>query len=291
MAEEKQTDSKNTSAGMKAFLLFLISKSFWKNVIIMAVISLLVIILIQQGLKIYTRHGQKIPMPDYVGESIQSASEDAESRSFSIIPSDSIYIVGRRGGIILNQIPEAQDLVKEGRKIYATITKYKPDMVRMEELPPLYGRSFERTARVLKMAHSIESKVAGRIYDPGPEGYIMGAIYEGDTILFRGEKTGNIQIPVGATMNFIISEKRGGMVEIPDLVCRTFDEAEFIIRSYKLRVGSTQLNSEIEDLQRAFIAEQNPAYDADQKIEMGSSIDLILVREKPAICDESGGEF
>ncbi|TVR79612.1 MAG: PASTA domain-containing protein [Saprospirales bacterium] len=291
MAKKDKQKEPDFGEKIKAFFLFLFSKTLWVNLLLMAVTAVVIVILLHQGLKLYTRHGQQIPLPDYVGENIESATEDAERRSFRMFVSDSIFIVGRQGGIIIDQVPKAHELVKENRKIYVTVTKNQPDMVTLDELPPLYGRSFERTARVLQMAHSIESNIAGRTFDPGPEGHIMGVIYQGDTIIDRGEVLRDMKVPVGGRIDFIISEQRGGQVEIPDLVCRTFDEAEFIIRSYRLRIGNTRLQGEIEDLQRAFIVEQDPPFDETVKVQMGSSVNLVLSAEKPQFCDPEFSEF
>ena len=270
---------------MKALFYFLISKQLWKNLLIMILVFVFLVIAVDQVLKMYTRHGQKIPLPDYVGESITSASEDAERRTFEIIIADSVYMVGRRGGIILDQIPEAGQLVKEDRKIYVTTTKFKPDMVRLEDLPPFYGRNYERTARVLNMAHSIRTSIVERTFDPGPEGHIMGVLFEGDTIVYRDEMKEGVQIPIGGSLGFIVSQQRGGTVEVPNLVCRTYDEAEFIIASYKLRVGNTRMQGEVSSLDRAFVVGQDPEYASDARIEMGSPINLILSEQKPEDCD------
>jgi len=270
---------------MKAFIYFLISKQLWKNLLIMLLVALFLVFAVDRGLKIYTRHSQKIPLPDYLNESVSSAAEDAARRTFEIIVADSVYIVGRRGGLILDQIPEAGQLVKENRKIYVTATKFKPDMIRLEDLPPFYGRNYERTSKVLEMAHSIRSSIVERTFDPGPEGHIMGVVFEGDTIVFRDMIKEGVQIPIGGSLGFIVSQQRGGTVEIPDLVCRTYDEAEFIIASYKLRVGNTRMQGEVTNLDRAFVVGQEPAYDPLERIEMGSQINLIISEQKPEDCD------
>ncbi len=271
---------------MRKFFYFLISKYFWKHILLMLVAFVVLVFVLNWALKTYTKHGQKIPLPDYVGETLESAMEDAERRSFQIIPSDSVFIVGRRGGVILDQVPDAQQLVKEDRKIYVTITKFLPDLVRLEDMPPFYGRNYERTARVLEMAHSIDSEIVGRVYDPGPEGYIMGVVFEGDTVVDRTEMAENVEVPVGSKLGFIVSERRGGMVEIPNLVCRTFDEAEFIISSYKLRMGNTRTEGEISNMERAFVIQQDPVFYPSERIEMGSPIHLTLSATKPEHCDE-----
>ncbi|TVR88914.1 MAG: PASTA domain-containing protein [Saprospirales bacterium] len=291
MAKKRTGKDLTTGDKLKALALFLVSKTLWKNLLLMAIAGLVIVFLTHQSLKWYTRHGQQIPLPDYTGESINSAMEDADNRSFRMVVSDSIYIVGRRGGIILDQIPQPHELVKKDRKIYVTVTKSQPDMVTLDELPPMYGRSFERTARVLQAAHNIDARIMGKTYDPGPEGHIMLMIFEGDTIIDRGDVLKSVEIPVGATVGFIVSEQRGGMVEIPNVVCRSLDEAEFIISSHRLRVGSTRLQGEVEDLQRAFVVEQDPPYKPDEKIRMGRSINLILSREQPDFCDPEPEEF
>ena len=68
---------------------------------------------------------------------------------------DSVHIVGRQGGMIINQNPKSGSLVKENRKIYVTVTKYNPDKLTLKDLPVLYGADFEqkRKEQVLYWMH------------------------------------------------------------------------------------------------------------------------------------------
>ena len=72
-------------------------------------------------------------LPDYENTLIDDANKDANKRSFEIIVNDSVHIVGRRGGMIINQNPVKGSLVKENRKIYVTITKFNPDKLTLDD--------------------------------------------------------------------------------------------------------------------------------------------------------------
>ena len=51
-------------------------------------------------LRFYTNHGQELEMPDYIGVQLDEASKNAEDKTFQIVVTDSVHIVGTAGGEI-----------------------------------------------------------------------------------------------------------------------------------------------------------------------------------------------
>lgn len=105
------------------------SKYFWTHVGLMILAVGLLTGLIFFFLGLYTHHGEKIPISGLNGLQVELAKRQAEEDGFEVVVTDSVFIVGQKGGIVLAQNPEKGTFAKEGRKIYVTLSKYMPDMV------------------------------------------------------------------------------------------------------------------------------------------------------------------
>jgi len=235
-------------------------------------------------LKHYTRHDQKLELPDYTSWILNDAVLDASEQSFRISILDSVHIVGKRGNEILQQSPSPGSLVKENRMIYVTITKSNADNISVDRLPILYGKNYERKKRELYQSFEIECKIVGRKFDPGEPGHILAVIYNGETISDRQGRKGDILIEKGTTLNFIISERQGGRLEIPDLVCKTFAEAQFIIENSGLTLGEIITDGNIGIVDSAYVTGQVPD-PAEGQMRMGDEIKLSLTAKKPIDCN------
>ena len=101
-----KSTSNNTETSGNIFQRILKSRIV-KHLFFIAIFLLLVLGAILFWLSMYTNHGQKLEMPDYVSTHLDDASDDAEDKSFEIIVNDSIHIVGEPGGMIRSQNPLA----------------------------------------------------------------------------------------------------------------------------------------------------------------------------------------
>ena len=89
-------------------------------------------------------------------------------------------------------------------------------------------------------------------------------------------------MPQGAAVNFVVTERFTGKVPIPNLVCRTFATASFLLSSSKLIIGDTIGVYEI--LESAYVWRQEPAFVPDRQIPIGTKVDLFLQNELPPGC-------
>lgn len=233
-------------------------------------------------LRIFTHHGEKRELPDYTGEFLDIAMEEAKDESFKMAVVDSIFIVGKNGGIILSQTPIAGSLVKRKRTIYVTITKSKPDEISSGRLPVLYGKSYERKSRELKNGFELSSKIVDYKFDAGPENYVLAVLYNGDTIVSATERKTDVMIEKGAVLEFVLSKSTGAQLSIPNMVCKTYSEALFLARSLNLNIRDDL--QEGENKYEAFVHAQTPSFSPDSKIVMGDTILLTLKSSKPDFC-------
>jgi beta-lactam-binding protein with PASTA domain len=255
----------------------------WKHVGLIFLALLFCLILTFMWLRRYTRHGQQLECPDYTGQILEDAMEDAKSKSFRMTVMDSVHIVGKRGHEIIRQHPLPNSLVKEKRTIYVTVTKYVADKIPLGRLPALYGKSFEHKKAELKQGFEILAEVVGRQYDPGEPDHILAVIYQGDTILDRNQRGSDVMIEKGSTLGFILSQRTGGRIPIPNLICMTYAEAQFLLENSGLQIMEIIQEDQIVDLNSAYVSGQVP--DAEEgMIEQGSGMRLSLTREKPLQC-------
>ncbi len=249
----------------------------------MLIFVLVVISLTVLWLRFYTNHGQKLQLPDYVDTHVVEAQEDAKDKSFQILVNDSVHIVGRRGGMIINQNPIAGSLVKENRKIYVTITKFNPDKLTLNDLPVLYGADFEQKRKELRY-QELNAVIDGYRYDPGEPNHILEVKYNGDILVSKNVDRKDVEIEKGGTLHFILSEQSGGTTKIPDLRCMTVERARWLLETSKLKLGNIQA-SDIENIEQAFIISQSPVYDPVAIIDMGSPIDIVVSENIPKGCN------
>jgi eukaryotic-like serine/threonine-protein kinase len=255
-------------------------KFILKNIALIIITAFLLVLGLQWYLKVFTHHGQKIKLPDFIDLSMEEAM--AASETFTLIPNDSIFIVGREGGIIIDQKPNAGAIVKEGRKIYVTLTKYTADKISVDRLPEMYGKDFDRKKKELEIGFELKSEVIDFQFDPGPPNYILAVLYQGDTLISsKGRKTG-VEVPKGGVLQFVLSKDSGGKLNLPNLVCLSETEALFILSYLNLSAERQDLEETINGNQ--FVVRQEPAYDPNALVLMGDTIKIWLSEQKPLDC-------
>lgn len=269
---------------MKNLLKFLTSKTFFKNLLFIILFFILCIFLVMMWLRFYTNHGQKLALPSYEGYTVSKALDDADDKSFEIIIKDSIHVVGKPGGIILNQNPIAGAKVKEGRKIYVTTTKFKADTYKISDLPKLYGSEYNQKKADLSR-FKIKSSIKSTQYDPGEPNHILEVYYKGKKIVDKNGIKSDITIEKGSALEFVVSDRSGGQIIIPNLVCKEYAEAEFFLKAgNKLSIGKILDQGVVTNRSTAIVVDQYPKSDGFTEIEMGSKIDIILAQERPVQC-------
>jgi beta-lactam-binding protein with PASTA domain len=234
-------------------------------------------------LRAYTHHGQELELPDYTGYQYEDAVRDAKRKKFRMSISDSLHILGKPGGEILKQNPAPHSLVKQQRMIYVTITKRSPDKILSGRLPEMYGKNYERKRKELEEHFQIKSRVLEKRYDPAEEGQILEVQYKGKTIMDNRGRDNDVYIEKGDILDFIISEKTGGRVAVPNLICKTYEEAQFLLENLGLIIGEIKKEGQINDLNLSFIIAQDPAEGGI--IEMETPIQLTVSESKPESCD------
>ena len=259
-------------------------KKFLKHIAAMMITLVVIFLVVLLWLRAYTNHGQKLELPDYRNSHISEATKDAAKKSFEIIVNDSLFKVGTPGGMILNQNPTAGSLVKENRKVYVDISRYNATRNKLEDLPVMYGREYNSVKRSLSHLE-IESDIKSYKYDAGEPDHILEVWYEGQLVDGKNGKRPDVEIKTGGSLSFVLSKKEGGQVAIPNLVCDMLGNAKWKLGRSQLKLGRIEKRGLITvPLDSAYIVEQNPAFNDSLKIDMGQTINVLIMQNKPSDC-------
>ncbi len=255
------------------------SDRLWKNIGGAGAVLLFFFLMVNLWLKLYTHHGERYLVGDYTGMELVDAQRMASAKTFEIVLNDSIFRLDMGPGIVLNQNPAAGTGVKRNRKIYLTVTTSKPPMV---NLPTLAGNyNFDAYERKLARI-GVQATILTKEYNETLEENTIIGVYYQDEKISEADLGAGYAVPQGAAVNFVVTERFTGKVPIPNLVCRTFATASFLLSSSKLIIGDTI--GEFEYLESAYVWRQEPAFVPDRQIPIGTKVDLFLQNELPPGC-------
>ncbi len=255
---------------------FLKAPIFLKNLAAIGAFLLLMFFLMTSWLRIYTDHNESIQVEDYVGMSVDEAVRKAKSRSFKVVV-DSLYVPGSRANLIYSQTPLAFTRVKENRTIFMVRTTQRGVAIPFKPTTDDYqgARSYleSRSIIVEEPKTAFDAKRA--------EGTIIEAIYKGQSYPIRELRKNGLEIYQGESISFLISTRESDYVGLPNLVCRTFSEAEFLIQSRFLKMGVIRGDKG----GSAYVYKQEPAFESNKAIRKGTTISLYLTSSRPADCE------
>lgn len=264
----------------KEIYYFFSSQIFLKNFGGIAVLVSLLLFFTFWWMRCYTKHGESLQVHDYTSMKLDDAIEKANSRSFEIVVNDSTYFRGMEPNVVLTQSPKPFSRVKENRKIYITITKTVAESVKL----PDFRSNDDYTTYANRLGRlELDTKIKSRQFRSKLEpGTILEVYYNGEKIT---DEVGNgFEVIKGTTVEFIVSERGGGTVPIPDLLCMKFSEAEFIVKSNDLSIGSIIPDATVTDQNNAYVWKQTPKFSRSTMLKLGSQIDIYITQNIPENC-------
>lgn len=269
----------NLKAFAREVWIFLTSVLFLKNFAAMIGLIVGVAFLTNWWLGCYTNHGESVEVDDFTRMNLSDAEKQGSDKDFEFEVLDSIYTDGQPSGIILNQTPKPFSRVKEGRKIYVTITG-DPTPFRLPNLKES-SYDFDQYAKRLAL-HSVKSRVKERAYDKRQaENTILYFYHNGKKVMESDVKSGYFVLP-GDMLEFVVTERLSNELEIPDLVCMNYTAAEFLISSSNLNLGEVNDDGAVTDKSTAFVYKQDPA--PGGIIQMGGQITVWITQTLPIEC-------
>jgi beta-lactam-binding protein with PASTA domain len=277
---------------LKETFAFLKSKIFLKNFAYMTgIILVFFVLLFWIVFPLYTRHNEEITVPDIRNLKIDKAEKLVRNLGLRIVVNDTIYNPGKSADLVMEQEPAKGSKVKPSRSIYVTISGDKAPNVLLS-YNKIIAKDFSLVSKELV---KMKLKIGKKDYIDGKGKNTVYSISSNGKILFKevdkykGEQKPNeiISIKEGTKIDFVIyKEDEAEMVEIPDLVCKTYDEASLLVTSSNFLFGDVHFNeSEVSDTLNAYIVKQSPRPGVE--VSMGTAIHIWLERRKPEECDDS----
>ncbi len=279
--EVQETEPSFFKRALGSVLAFIKSGYFLRNLGAMAVAVLLFYFLINTGLRWYTNHGERMAVENFVGMDLDAAKRLARDRRLRLEIMDSTFVMGRQPNIVIEQTPRSGSSVKERRTIYLVVTRRTPPKVTLPDLVGNYDY-FQYTRKLELM--EVNYKIREKIFDRKQEENTILYCYYNDQKITEQDIQRGVQVPKGSTLEFVITQRNTGRVNVPNLVCMTYSEARFMIDNNNLAVGRVETTLPRTAWDEAYVYQQEPAFNPGREIPMGTQINIYLSPTRPANC-------
>lgn len=263
---------------MKAFN-FLTKRAFYINLLIIIALVVIIIEVAFVSLKGYTRHGEEIVVPDFVGLNCDSVLEQY-SDLFHFVMLDSIYAKNLPEGSFYQQDPLPNSNVKKGRNLYYVKVSEAPEKAVMPNLRNLSLRQ----ALVLLKANGL--KVSELEYvDHFAKNAIVNQYFNGNVIEPGSEiiKGSAVKLQVGYGRD----DKR---THLPNLLTVKKQNVKNLLIEASLNIGN-EIFMDNDDDDKYRVYKMEPAYDIQTLVTLGTPVNVWYHSENQFDFDSYGKEL
>lgn len=251
---------------------FLFSKVFVINLIIALSLIAGGLLFTMNYLDDYTLHDFSLEVPNCQGMPIALADSLVSENDFTAVISDSIYLEDKKGGIVIEQDPAPGKKVKQGRKIYMTITSMAPPQIAM---PNLVDMSLRQAISLMETYGLVIGELT---YEPDPCTNCVLAQKREEEDIEEGTK-----INKGATIDLVLGQGLSKeLTPIPYLLGINYEMATNVLKTHYLNTGNPNYDQTVEtkeDSINARVYKQIPTYSEEPSLQMGSTVDLYLTMD------------
>lgn len=265
---------------------FFFSKTFLLNLAAALVLVALIIWGIFMYLNSYTNHGKTISTPALEGLKLDEVEAVLTEKNLRYTILDSIYIEEADKGVVLEQNPLADELVKENRNIYITVSKIIPPKINMPYVVDMSQRL--AIAKLESYGLKVETEYI-------PSEFVNNVIMQK---IDGKEVKPNQKVKVGTKVTLSIGSASDEKVLVPYLINLTKEDAKSNLMAAALNIGFedyTDCKCETkEDTLKARVYRQSPIRSKKVAVNMGSTVDLYftcdtnLINFNPPVIDTTG---
>ena len=210
-----------------------------------------------------TNHGEAVTIPDLKKKNVEDLEEFLESRDLRY-EVDCTFVANVPPLTIISQYPLPGSKVKEGRKIYVTVSSRTAPLIKMPKLTDMTHRS----AQMLLKSVGLEEGNISYVPDMA-QNAVLKQMYNGKEIL-PGQA-----IAKGSKIDLELGEGLGtAQFEAPSVIGLPLDEAKIALIGAGLKVGQQMEIPAEEGQAPGTVARQNP--DAGNNVRIGDVIDLLI---------------
>lgn len=246
---------------MKAFN-FLTKRAFYINLLIAIALVVIIIEVAFFSLKGYTRHGEEIVVPNFVGLNCDSILEQCKD-DFNFVMLDSVYTKNLPEGSIYQQDPLPNSNVKKGRNLYYVKVSEAPERVVMPNLKNLSLRQAMVALRANGLTVSELEFVDHFARNAIVEQEFKGEVIEPGTELVKGS---SIKLKVGYGRDDV-------RTHLPNLLAARKSDVRNILHEASLNIGR-EYHMDEDEHKRYRVYKMNPAYDIETLVKLGSTVDV-----------------
>jgi eukaryotic-like serine/threonine-protein kinase len=221
--------------------------------------------LIFLALRVYTRHGQALSVPNFSGLTLEESSRVADQKQLRFEVIDSVFTQGQAPGTVIAQNPSPDTKVKVNRTIFLTINAINPAKI---EMPNVVDVSLRQAEAILQ---TNGLRVGYKHYIPYfAKDYVLRQIYHNHDV-----KAGS-KVIKGSAIDLVLGLGTVDVsVDVPSLKGLTRDQAQEVLSNKYLNFGAVFYDNSVEsslDSMKAMIWKQKPEYGSS--IATGSSINV-----------------
>jgi eukaryotic-like serine/threonine-protein kinase len=254
---------------------YITKRPLWVNVAVGLGIVIALFVVFVLSLNWITHHGESKTVPSVTGKLFNEAQQILEKEGFELVVQDSVYYDSLKPGMVIKQVPEADEVVKVNRTVYITVNRVVPPDVAM---PNLIGYTFRNAEMILR---NMGLRLGDTTYKPDfAKNSVLEQLYNGRSI------SPGTNIRMGSAISLVIGSGIGNEdMAVPKLIGLTYSEARILVESNGLIIGSVITDPLVKDTTNAFVYKQTPTYRTEDgfrvRIRPGQMIDVWLSVEKP----------
>jgi len=235
----------------------------YKPTIILIILILFILVMDKFIMPIVVDLGNERELPDVIEMSLEQAKSILEKEGFNVIVKDSLFDANNPLGTVIEQNPYPFAIVKEGRRVYLTISIGDKPII----MPKLIGLS-PRDAELTIKSYNLKM---------GSKSYMPSDIYLEGTVIGQSYPQGQ-QIKPKTRINITISlGKLKEEITIPSLIGKSLYEAKENLKINGIKIGEITYEERDKILPETVLQQ---SLEAGKKVESGNLIDLVVSKEK-----------
>ena len=259
---------------------FLKSKTFVVHILLIVALFGVLSYMTLQVLKVYTHHGRSYSVPNFIGLSETNAAILAKQNKIRYQVFDSVFVPEAIPGTVIGQYPEVGYKVKQYRPIFLTMSAIQPEKI---TLPVIVDVSLREAQSRLENAGLKLGKVE---YRPSEfinlvlDKSLNGMPLPNDTVLIKGT---SVDLVVGKGLS-------NEVTQILNLFGYSLNDAKTALYTVGLNIGALVYDNTCligEDSLNARIYRQNPAFEVERYLELGTSVDIWLTVDEEKLYVET----
>ncbi len=260
------------------FFRFLASKTFWANVVLVALVCVGLFFALNWWLGRFTRHGDTIKVPNLLRLDYAEADQILKKNELKgVILDTAEFTTEFPRGSIIAQYPSRGSEVKTGREIRLTVNPMK--------------------ARKIEMPQLIEKTKRRAIYDLESKGFEVGELtyvpYIGKDVVVDMKVDGlsvkeKTKWDKGTVVELVLGQGLGRQrIPMPYLRFLSLEEAKLLLQEKSLNLGSVMYENMDGDTASAVVLRQYPPPSREKSVNVGSEVDLWLTTDYTIIPNDS----